>query len=58
MTAKKLKEKEYPIKKVNQIADAVKSKLNIDEPDSNELSEILEQMKGAFVNANKHEKYL
>ena len=57
VTAKKLKEKEYPIKKVNQIADAVKSKLNIDEPDSCELSEILEQMKGAFVNANKHEKY-
>ena len=46
VTAKKLKEKEYPIKKVNQIADAVKSKLNIDEPDSNELSEILGQMKG------------
>ena len=54
VTVKKWKEKEYPIKKVNQIADVVKSKLNIDEPDSNELTEILEQMKGAFVNANKH----
>ena len=57
VTVKKLKEKQYPIKKVNQVADAVKSKLNIDESDSYELNEILEQMKGALVNANKHEKY-
>ena len=35
----------------------MKSKLNIDQPDSDELSEILKQMKGAFVTANKNEKY-
>ena len=57
VSTKKLKEKEYPNKKVKEVTNAVKSKLNIDEPNSDEFSEILEEMKRAFMTANTCEKY-
>ena len=57
VSKKKMKEKEYPNQKVKEVADTVRSKLNIDEPVSDDSSNILKNMKEAFANATKCEKY-
>ena len=57
VSKKKMKEKDYPNQKVKQVADAVKNKLNIDEPESDENSELMKNIKEAFAAANKYEKY-
>ena len=57
VSTNKLKEKDYPNLKVKEVSDTVRSKLKITEPDREEFSDIIKEMKEACHNATKCEKY-
>ena len=58
VTKKQLEQKDFPREKLNEVRDTLKKKLNLEKNcDTPESEIILQQMKQAFPEANKQEKY-